>query len=90
MYITDDSRTYIGMEIMPFLKDLPKVKQTLITDKDSFQYHVYQIFEVFKHIKSGHRLMIDTSLIEKKQHITIPLEGTKLTPENEFALFLDV
>lgn len=88
MYIIDDSRTYIGMEIMPFLKDLPKVRQILITDKDSFQYHVYPILEVFKYIKPEYRLVIDTSTIEKKQHITIPLEETKLTPENEFALFL--
>ena len=88
VYITDDSRVFVGMEIMPYLNTPQKVKQTIITDKDALQYDVYPILEVFKYIKDEILMSIDTSSIYKKQHAFIPVEKQVLTPENEFALTL--
>ena len=33
VYVTDDSRMFVGMEIMPYLNTPQKVKQAIITDK---------------------------------------------------------
>lgn len=88
IYVTDDSRMYVGMEIMPYLKTPRQVKQTIITDKDATQYDVYPILEVFKFIKNKKLLSLDTSSIYEKQHVLIPVEKQVLTPENEFALTL--
>jgi len=88
VYVTDDSRMYVGMEIMSYLKTPRQVKQTIITDKDALQYDVYPILEVFKYIKDEILMSIDTSSIYKKQHAFIPVEKQVLTPENEFALML--
>lgn len=38
VYVTDDSRMFVGMEIMPYLNTPQKVKQAIITDKDAVQY----------------------------------------------------
>lgn len=88
VYVTDDSRMYVGMEIMLYLNTPQKVKQTIITDKDAVQYTVYPALEVFKYIKDKKLLLLDTSTICKKQHVLIPVEKQVLTPENEFALTL--
>lgn len=88
VYVTDDSRMFVGMEIMPYLNTPQKVKQTIITDKDAIQYDVSPILEVFKYIKDEILMSIDTSSIYKKQHAFIPVEKQVLTPENEFALTL--
>lgn len=83
VYVTDDSRIYVGMEIMPYLKTPRQVKQTIITDKDAKQYDVYPILEVFKFIKNRKLVSLDTSSIYKKQHALIP---NNETTESEFAL----
>ena len=88
IYVTDDSRMFVGMEIMPYLNTPQKVKQIIITDKDAIQYTVYPALEVFKYIKDKKLLLLDTSTICKKQHAFIPVEKQVLTPENEFALTL--
>lgn len=88
IYVTDDSRIYVGMEIMPYLKTPRQVKQTIITDKDATQYDVYPILEVFKFIKNKKLLSLNTSSIYEKQHVLIPVEKQVLTPENEFTLTL--
>lgn len=88
VYVTDDSRMYVGMEIMSYLKTPQRVKQTIITDKDAIQYTVYPILEVFKYIKNKKFLLLDTSTICEKQHAFIPVEKQSITPENEFALIL--
>ena len=83
VYVTDDSRIYVVMEIMPYLKTPRQVKQTIITDKDGIQYDVYPILEVFKFIKNRKHVSLDTSSIYKKQHTLIP---NNETTESEFAL----
>ena len=83
IYVTDDSRMYVGMEIMPYLKTPRQVKQTIITDKDATQYDVYPILEVLKFIKNKKLLSLDTSSIYEKQHALIP---NNETTESEFAL----
>ena len=88
VYVTDDSRMFVGMEIMPYLNTPQKVKQAIITDKDAVQYTVYPTLEVFKHIKDKKLLLLDTSTICEKQQAIIPVEKQVLTPENEFALTL--
>lgn len=100
VYVTDDSRMYVGMEIMPYLKTPQRVKQTIIMDKDATQYGVYPILEVFKYIKDNNLLTIDTSSIYKKRHTIIDIEpktwsnsnqqheSNPLTPEDEFAITL--
>lgn len=101
VYVTDDSRIYVGMEIMSYLKTPQRVKQTIITDKDAIQYTVYPILEVFKYIKNNNLLTIATSSIYKKEHAIIDIEpetltkqkngGTNsnpITPEDEFAITL--
>ena len=88
IYVSDDSRMFVGMEIMPYLNTPQKVKQTIITDKDAIQYTVYPALEVFKYIKDKKLLLLDTSTICKKQYAFIPVEKQVLTPENEFALTL--
>lgn len=88
IYITDDSRVFIGMKIMPYLNTPQKVKQIIITDKDAIQYTVYPALEVFKYIKNKKFLLLDTSTICERQHAFIHVEKRVLTPENEFALAL--
>lgn len=89
IYVTDDSRIYVGMEIMPYLKTPKQVRQTLITDIDSIQYDVYPIVEVFKFIKKKDLILtLNTAFIEYKEPALIPIEKKVLTTENEFALAL--
>lgn len=100
VYVTDDSRMYVGMEIMPYLRTPNQVKQTIIMDKDAMQYSAYPILEVCKFVKKKKLLSLDTSSIYKKRHAIIDIEpktliqqngGTKsnpITPEDEFAITL--
>jgi hypothetical protein len=83
VYVTEDSRVYVNMDIMKYIRLKHQIKQLIITDIDGTQYFVYPFVEVCKHINKTIVMSLDTGKIRLKKHRKI--ENKELS---EFLLML--
>jgi hypothetical protein len=68
VYVTEDSRVYVNMDIMNYIKLKHQIKQLIITDIDDTQYFVYPFVEVCKYINRDVVMGLNTGKIRPKKH----------------------